>query len=164
LIRSLRQGQRSSPQRAHDESNRRRKRTAIELERLEQRRLLSSATGSPFADVRFGGALYEVAIVSGPGGVRLHRARNGMIGINLLGTTQDSQVTITALLAHRAHSIKRLAISGINVRTGRVGSIQGLTSADLKGRISSLSGVVNSLQYNAHVQAAQITVNGNQGQ
>jgi hypothetical protein len=150
--------------RAPDESSRRRKRTAIGVEGLEQRRLLSSSTGPPFVDVRFSGALYEIAIVSGPGGIRFHRARNGMIGINLLGTTQDSQVTITALLAHRAHSIRRLAISAINVHTGRVGSIQGLTSADLMGPISPLTGIVNSLQFNTLGQAAQITVDGNLGQ
>jgi hypothetical protein len=73
-------------------------------------------------------------------------------------------VTITALLARRGHSIKRLAISAINVRTGRVGSIQGLTSADLMGRISPLSGIVNSLQFNSLGQAAQIRVIGNLGQ
>ena len=164
MIRTSRRTQDTSYWRVLGEPSRRRKRATIGLEGLEQRRLLSGSIGSPFADVRFGGALYEIAVVSGPGGIRLHRARNHMIGINLFGTTQDSQVTITALLAQRGHSIKRLAISAINVRTGRVGSIQGLTSADLMGRISPLSGIINSLQFNSLGQAAQISVNGNLGQ
>ena len=87
-----------------------------------------------------------------------------MVGITLLGTTQDSQVTITALLSTRGQSLKRLAIASINVRSGRLGSVTGLTSADLMGRISPLQGIVNTLQFNSLGQAAQITINGNLGQ
>ena len=144
--------------------SRRLKREALTFESLEERRLLSSTPAFPFADVRFGGVLYEIAVVSGPGGVQTHRTRNGMVAINLLGTTQDSQVTITGLISHRGRPINRLAVASINVRTGHVGSIQGLTSTNLMGRISPLQGIVNSLQFNSLGPAAQITVIGNLGQ
>jgi hypothetical protein len=87
-----------------------------------------------------------------------------MVAINLLGTTQDSQVTISALFTHPRSSIKRLNIAHINVRTGHVGSIQGLTTADLMGRISPLRGPVSSLQFDSIGPAAQIDVTGNLGQ
>ena len=140
------------------------KRPSLKFESLEERRLLSSTAAFPFADVRFGGVLYEIAVVNGPGGVQTHRTRTGMVGINLLGTTEDSQVTITALISHRGSAIRRLAVGSINVRTGHVGSIQGLTSTNLMGRVSPLTGIVNSLQFNSLGPAAQITVLGNLGQ
>jgi hypothetical protein len=162
---------RNSERRPHEtspeaslESNRTLKQPTFEFESLEERRLLASTAAFPFADVRFGGVVYEIAVVSGPGGVQTHRTRNGTVGINLLGTTQDSQVSITALISNRGQAIKRLAIGSINVRSGHVGSIQGLTSANLTGRVSPLQGIVNSLQFNSVGPAAQITVIGNLGQ
>jgi len=164
MIRALLRRPRGAASVAPADAGRLSKTAALRFDSLEDRRLLSSVHAGPFADVRFGGALYEIAIVSGPGGIQTHRTRNGMIGINLRGTTQDSQLTITALLAKRAQSIKRLAIASINVRTGRLGSIQGLTTADLMGRISPLQGIVHSFQFHSLGPAAQITVNGNLGQ
>jgi len=159
-----------SPRRPHisssvslSKSSRRLTKAALGFESLEERQLLSSARSAPFTDIRYGGALYEIA-VNGPGAVQAHRTGHGTVAINLLGTTQDSQVTISALFTHPRPFIKRLAIDHINVRTGRLSSIQGLTTADLMGRISPLQGVVASLQFDALGPAAQVDVNGNLGQ
>jgi hypothetical protein len=87
-----------------------------------------------------------------------------MVAIGLFGTTQDSQVTISSLGAHAHESNSPLPIASINVHTRRLGSIQGLTTADIDGRITPLTGPIASLQFDAIGSAAQIDVNGNLGQ
>jgi hypothetical protein len=133
------------------------------LESLEDRQLLSSSRSFPFTDIRFGGALYEIAVI-GPGAVQAHGTGHGTVAINLLGTTQDSQVTVSVLFTHASPVVKRLAIDHINVRSGHLGSIQGLTTADLMGRITPLQGPLASLQFDAIGPNAQIDVSGNLGQ
>lgn len=135
------------------------------LESLEGRHLLSFF--QPYAmkldRVRSGGAVYLVS-VSGPGQVHAKRIGPGGVVINLFGTTQDSQVTISALGTHPGSVNSHLTIKSINVRSGHVGSIQGLTTADLLGSISPLQGPVASLQFDAIGPAAQVDVSGNLGQ
>ena len=50
------------------------------------------------------------------------------------------------------------------MQTGRLGSFQGLTTADLEGPVSTLNGPVATLQFDSLGPAAQISVIGNLGQ
>ncbi|MFI5458230.1 MAG: hypothetical protein ACHRXM_22600, partial [Isosphaerales bacterium] len=75
----------SSSSVSRSKSSRRLTKAALDFESLEERRLLSSARSAPFTDIRYGGALYEIA-VNGPGSVQAQRTGHGMVGINLLGT------------------------------------------------------------------------------
>lgn len=133
------------------------------LEPMEGRWLLSSAHVYPFADVHFGGALYTIT-VSGPGGVLVRRAGHGMVIVDLFATTQDSQVTVTPVFAHSKTGVKPLQLRQLNVHSGRLGSFQALTTADLLGPMTPLAGPVNSLQFDALGPAAQVDVNGNLAQ
>jgi len=126
-----------------------------------------------FNTVGFGGVRYIIT-VSGPGVVQAQKNGTQGVSLKVVGTTQDSQLAITAFNAHSHSSTTPLSINNIVVRSGRLGSIQGLTSADLNGPISPLQGPVNSLQFDAIGPKAQISivsgnpalpsVNGNLGQ
>jgi len=132
---------------------------------LERRQLLSflQPYGAKFARVQSGGVV-DVISVAGPGQVFTKRLNQQMIAISLVGTTQDSQVTIASLGARLAGANHPLQIEKIVVRSGRLGSFQGLTTANLDGQMTPLLGPVASLQFDAIGPAAQITVNGNLGQ
>jgi hypothetical protein len=84
--------------------------------------------------------------------------------IDVYGTTQDSQVTISTPGSHPWAVNSHLAIAGMKVHSGRVGSILGLTTADLLGRLSPLQGPVAALQFDAIGPAARIDIAGNLGQ
>jgi len=135
------------------------------IEDLEGRQLLSflQPFGNKFARVRSGGVL-DVISVSGPGQVFTKRTDRHTVAIALSGTTQDSQVTISSLGAHAGVFNSPLQIGKILVQTGRLGSFNGTTTADLDGPLSPLIGPVNSLQFDALGLAAQIDVKGNLGQ
>lgn len=153
---------------------RRQPRPAWGVERLEPRTLL--ATSRPFFKIntiRSDGVAY-ILTVSGPGSVRVQARRHGGAVITLVGTTQDSQLTISAL-GSRSHAATRpLAIGRIDVRTERLGSIQALTTGDLGGPITPLLGPVSSIQLDSMGPGAQVDVingvsapalsNGNVGQ
>ncbi|MGO9917236.1 MAG: hypothetical protein ACLQIB_21370 [Isosphaeraceae bacterium] len=134
-------------------------------ESLECRQLLSflDPYGAKFARVQSGGVV-DVISVAGPGQVFTEPVNRTMIAISLVGTTQDSQVTIASLGARLAGANHPLQIEKIVVRSGRLGSFQGLTTANLDGKMTPLLGPVASLQFDAIGPAAQITVNGNLGQ
>lgn len=137
-------------------------RTAVE--ELEGRTVLSFflPTSAKIHEVRFGGAAYLIS-VSGPGAVATSRGRGG-VAIKLAGTTQDSQVSITALGSRSHGDVTPLQVSRIDVRSHRIGSIQGLTTADLDGSITQLTGPVNTLQFDAVQRSANIDIQGNLNQ
>ena len=133
-------------------------------EPLEGRALLSflQPFGNKFDVVRSGGVV-DVIAVSGPGQVFTRKLGHKMIAISLAGTTQDTTVSISSLAAHPGPN-RPLQIGKILVHTGRLGSFQALTTADLKGPLTPLTGPVSSLQFDALGQAAQVDTNGNLNQ
>ena len=135
------------------------------FERLEGRRLLSflQPYGSKFRRVQAGGVV-DVISVSGPGQVFTARSNRGMVAIRLVGTTQDSQVVVSPLGARSQDSNRPLRIGKLEVRSGRLGSFQALTSADLEGRLTPLTGPVASLQFDSLGPSARIEIDGNLGQ
>ncbi len=152
--------------RATTANNRRRFSRIVPVpESLEGRELLSflQPFGNKFERVRSGGVL-DVISVSGPGQVFTKRIDRSTVAISLTGTTQDSQVTISSLGARPGELNSPLQIGKILVQTGRLGSFNGTTTADLEGPLSPLTGPVTSLQFDALGPGAQINVNGNLGQ
>ena len=145
--------------------NRRTTRLILGVEPLEERQLLSTVEPFfKFNTVGFGGVRYIIT-VSGPGAVQAQKNGRQGVSLKVVGTTQDSQLTIAAFNAHSHTSTTPLSINKIVVRSGRIGSIQGLTSADLEGPISPLQGPVNSLQFDAIGPKAQISIiSGDSGQ
>ena len=137
----------------------------VGTEILEERRLLS--TSEPFFKfntVGFGGVAYILA-VNGPGQLKTQKCGHRSVTIKLVGTTQDSQLTITAFNSRTHFGTTPLNVMAIHVSSGRLGSISGLTSTDLEGPISTLRGPVTSLQLDSIGPKAQINiVSGNSGQ
>ena len=165
ILRSIDRGQARAGPRAAAGGVARRSGRAPRVETLEQRQLLSflNPFGSKFERVQSGGVV-DVISVSGPGQVFTKRLGRKMIGISLVGTTQDSQVAIAALAAQPGTANSPLQVGRIKVATGRLGSFQALTTVDLQGRVTPLTGPVSSLQFDAIGPAAQININGDLGQ
>ncbi len=151
---------RSSPRKAAP-----RLRAPRTVEYLESRQLLSflQPYGQKF-DVVHSGAVVDVISVAGPGQVFSQRINRTTIALSLLGTTQDSQVTVTAFGSEPQVANRPLQIGKITVRSGRLGSFQGLTTVDLEGRMSPLTGPISSLQFDSIGPAAKLDVIGNLGQ
>ena len=135
------------------------------VEGLEARQLLSflNPFGSKFERIQSGGAV-DVISVSGTGQVFTTRLNRKTLDIKLVGTSSNSLVTIVPLAARQGTLNSPLQIGRISVRTGMLASFQAPTTADLLGRMTPLTGPVNSLQFDAIGPAAQISVNGNLGQ
>ena len=149
-------------------------RSTLGVEMLEERRLLSGS--EPFLKINtvgFHGVAY-ILTVSGPGQVMTEKCGHQSVAIKLIGTTQDSQLIITPFGSGTHSKTTPLSVKSIAVRSGRLGSIQGLTSTDLEGPLSTLQGPVTSLQFdslgpNARINIvsgnpAQPSTNGNLGQ
>ena len=143
-------------------------------ETLEERRLLS--TSEPlfkFNTVAFGGVAYIISI-TGPGQVQTQKCGHRSVSLKLVGTTQESTLTVSAFNSRTNSATTPLNVMSIKVRSGRLGSIAGLTSTDLEGPISSLQGPVSSIQVDSIGPKGQInivsgnssqpSVNGNLGQ
>ena len=135
------------------------------VEYLESRRLLSflQPFGQKFHIVHSGNVV-DVISIAGPGQVFTRRINRKSIALSLPGTTQDSQVTVTAFGSGPEGANRPLQVSKIIVRSGRLGSFQGLTTVDLEGRMSPLTGPISSLQLDSIGPAAKIDVIGNLGQ
>lgn len=136
------------------------------IEPLEGRQLLSHSSGQllPRAFVHTaGGAAFQIQ-VTGPGFVTTMPIGHGQVAINLLGTTQDSQVTVTPKLIRPRFAGNHLQIGQLNVRSGQLGSFQAANTADLVGPMTPLNGTVSSLQFDALGGSEQIQANGTLGQ
>lgn len=112
--------------------------------------------------VQSGGAIYTIA-VSGQGFVKAHPIGRGRIGVNLFGTTSESQVTVTLTRANPRFTNSHLPIGRLVVRSGQLGSFLAADAADLNGSLTPLRGQVDSLQFNALGPAARIDVLGSLG-
>jgi hypothetical protein len=143
-------------------------------ENLEDRCLLSGSEPLfKFNTVGFGGVAYIISI-TGPGQVQTQKCGHRSVALKLVGTTQDSTLTVSAFNSRTNSATTPLNVMAIKVRSGRLGSIAGLTSTDLEGRISTLQGPVTSIQLDSIGPKGQInivsgnssqpSVNGNLGQ
>jgi hypothetical protein len=158
--------------RARMTCHRRPTKLVLHIEDLERRRLLAGSFFK-FSTVNFGGVAYFLAI-TGPGQVKTEKCGHQSVMIKLAGTTQDSQLTISAFNSRTRAATTPLSVKAVDVGSGRLGSILGLTSTDLEGPISTLQGPVTSLQLDSIGPKAQInvvagnssqpSVNGNLGQ
>lgn len=86
------------------------------------------------------------------------------ISLSLVGTTPNTQISILPVATNPASEVSSIRIGRIRVRTGRLGSFEGLTTVGLDGPMSPLFGTVSSLQFDTIGSSAQISVNGDLGQ
>ena len=142
--------------------------TTLAVEDLEARQLLSIYMGPTKSRPFFSGnALYQIT-VTGPGYStvsQLGPEHHKIIAINLTGTTSASQLAIT-LRSPGTNFGKQntaLQIGQINVRSGLLGGINALGTADLLGAITPLNGSVQTLELNNLGANAQINVLGSVG-
>jgi hypothetical protein len=112
--------------------------------------------------VRFGNSFYTIAL-SGSGGVVAQSVGHRGVKLTLMGTDQNSKVTVTLSKMTHASQSAFLPITRIDVPTGALGSFQALNTADLTGAISPLNGTVGSLQFYAIDANAAIVINGSLG-
>ncbi len=132
------------------------------VEPLEGRPLLSLYTGpSTVYPVLTHGALYQLT-VSGGGFEKVREMGHGQVRVILFGTTASSTLTVNLLRGRPHFPLAPLEIGNIIVRSGELGKIDGLSSADLEGPITPISGV-NSLSFAEIGPKASINVLGSLG-
>ena len=139
-------------------------RLRLAAEVLEGRMLLAGAALQPQAVAHTAGGAAYLIQVSGPGGVQEAPMGHGRVAINLLGTTAQSQVTVTPKLIRPRYAGTVLQIGKITVRSGQLGAFNAATTADLVGPLAPLQGPVQSLQFAALAGAARVQVSGSLGQ
>jgi len=139
-------------------------RPRLVAESLEGRTLLAGSVPMPQALAHTAGGAAYLIQVSGPGRVQVAPAGHGQVAINLLGTTAESQVTVTPRLIRARYAGTALQIGKIAVRSGQLGGFNAATTADLDGPMSPLRGPVQSLQFAALAGPARIQVKGTLGQ
>ena len=115
---------------AGERSSRKRRNERFILERLEDRRVLSSL-GGPAADlpVLTHGGLFNVAI-SGQGLERISPAGHGQVAITLFATTIDTTLTISATLPRFHQKFVPLQVASIRVISGQLGTIDAPVRGD----------------------------------
>ena len=138
-------------------------RPALGVEPLEGRQLLSIYTGpSAIRPVSTPGGVYQITVTGG-GLEKVHQLAPGVFALDLFGTTANSTVSVT-LLRPRPHFPQAfLQLGQVVVKSGELGSIQALNTANLIGPISPITGSVNSLQFNELGPNARVNIGGSLG-
>ena len=142
--------------------------SALTVEALEQRQLLSLYQGPTRSRAVFSNnAFYQVSITGG-GFEQLSQVGSGhhkIIGITLFGTTSSSQLNITlkSTLGSFGTSNTDLQIGKINVVSGLLGSINAAGAADLVGNVTPLQNSVQTISFNTLGPNAQVIVQGSVG-
>jgi hypothetical protein len=164
-----RQERRSTASRTPGHARPRRERAvSIAVEPLERRQLLSLYQGPTRNRALFSGhAFYQVSVTGG-GYMQLSQIGAGLhrvIGIDLFGTTSQSQLNISLKKALTAFGSAntQLQIGRINVHSGQLGAINASGTANLLGNVSPLQGSVQTLAFNNLGPNAQINVQGSLG-
>jgi hypothetical protein len=152
-------------ERRAEASLRLRRSPTLTIERLEERQLLSMWQGPTRSrPVYTGGAYYTVAL-TGPGyeTVTPLASNHKLLAINLFGTTQASNLSVSLMSARRGYKSGHLQIGQINVQSGQLGGVQAAGAADLVGSITPLNGSVSSLSFNSIGPKASIDIHGSLG-
>jgi hypothetical protein len=142
--------------------------SSLAVESLEERQLLSIYMGPTKSRPLFsGGAFYQITL-TGPGYQTVSQLGSGhhrVIAINLTGTTTASQLSITqrSTLSGFGTANTELQIGQINVKSGQLGGVSALGTADLLGSITTLNGAVQTLEFNSLGKNANINVLGSVG-
>lgn len=152
------------------------------LEGLEGRVLLARSYPIPLGpppgvkNVTFEHAVYTLRL-EGPGVVRVRPGGRAGVGVTLLGTTEQSVLSVTprqgpSILralgfktsTSNAHgSGDPLPITRLEIRTGRLGGIVAPEWADLVGPVSPLRGSVEIVDVNAIGPNARLEIGGDLG-
>jgi hypothetical protein len=138
------------------------------VESLEDRQLLSIYLGPTKSRPLFSGHAFYHITLTGPGfqtvsslGSGIHR----IIGINLTGTTSQSQLNITLQSTRSGFGTQNTAlrIGRITVQSGQLGAINAASTANLIGAITPLKGGIQTFAFNSLSKNAQVNVLGDVG-
>ncbi len=140
--------------------DRRFRRVTPALEPLEGRRLLSFYTGPTARRPLLAHAGAFLVEVSGPGVVEVHPAPGGAIDLTAYGTTTSSTITITQTEPRFHAPSQLLLIRDLRIRSGELGGLSAMT-AELDGRLTPLTGPLQTLAFGMIGPKAQVDVNGN---
>ena len=105
--------------------------------------------------------VYKVR-VDGPGFLKVHQLRHGVVDLNLLGTTSETTLSV-ALVRPRPHKVATLLpVQELNVVSHQLGAINA-GSVLLSGAMTPLANSVGLMSFGALGPGAQIDVNGDVG-
>lgn len=138
------------------------------MEGLEGRLLLTRAYPFPpippnVRNVIFDRAVYTVKI-DGPGVLRARPSGQGSVNLDLLGTTDESVVSVTRRKLGPHAPFSTLPLNQVDVRTGRLGAILAGDAADLVGTMTPIVGGMSVIQVNAIGPEARVEMLGDLGQ
>jgi len=133
------------------------------LEHLEGRRLLSFYTGASATRPLLTAGGDFLIQVSGPGVVKVHPAGHGAIDLSVLGTTDNSTVTVTLERPRWHFASQLLPIHNLIVTSGQLGSLVA-TPVDLTGTMTPLNNTVADLELAEIGPAARVNINGSVGE
>lgn len=137
--------------------------SALFLEGLEARLLLSLYTGpSSVKPIVTKSAIYQ-ATVTGGGFERIHKSGNGSYSVRLVGTTAASTFSINVLHTRPHFTVAPLGISQITVVSNQLGAIQALGTGNLLGPVSTIENSVSTIQFANIGPNAKIDVLGDLG-
>ncbi len=162
-------------------ARRRREAWNLALESLEGRLLLTRAYPIPLGpppnvkNVRFDNTAYTLRL-EGPGVIRTRGGGPAGVAVTLLGTTEQSVLTVTPRQSSQLFrglglnvplnphgSGEALPIKRLDVRTGRLGGIDSPTWVDLVGPVSPLEGMVALIRVHEFGPNARLEIDGNLG-
>ena len=92
--------------------------------------------------------------------VEVHPAPGGAIDLTAYGTTTSSTITITQTEPRYHAPSQLLLIRDLRIRSGELGGLSAMT-AELEGRMTPLTGPLQTLAFGMIGPKAQVDVNGN---
>jgi hypothetical protein len=132
------------------------------LECLEGRQLLAVFTGfSHVGRVLTPSGVFTIQ-VSGPGILKAHTAGDGSTDIKVLGTTDQSTLTITQARPRFHLPNGLMVIHSLAIGSGQIGSIIA-NQSELDGAMTPLTTSLSDLEFGALGPSAQIDVHGDVG-
>ena len=135
---------------------------APDVERLEGRQLLSGYSGaSRHRTVLASGGVFAIE-VSGPGVIKETPAGGSAINLSAFGTTNASTITITQIRPRWHFPSEYLGLDKVKISSGQLGGLDASFSS-LNGKMTPLTGSLNTLELGTIGPKAQINVNGSVG-
>ena len=127
------------------------------LEGLEGRQLLSASR-----TLLSGGGVYNVTL-DGPGNLALRPSGRGVVDLLLLGTTDQSALSVDLTRTFAGFSGPELGIRRLVIRTGELGAINAPQSARLLGPATPIRSDVSTVSLAEIGPDAQLVIDGDLG-
>ena len=127
------------------------------FEGLEGRQLLSASR-----TLLTGGGVYNVSL-DGPGNLAIRPSGRGVVDVFLLGTTEQSALSVDLSRTFAGFSGPELGIRRLLIRTGELGAINATQSARLLGPASPIRSDVSTVAFAEIGPDARLVIDGDLG-